>query len=128
MIRVGVVDDLAQTRAILSEWVRSLPGCQVAWEAASVPEAQRELLRQRPDAILLDEVLPGVSGLDWLPELGKLGLPVILITGSVEEPESTTRRAGYPRLVKPSWESLRGDSGRLRVALETLLGPDAFDT
>lgn len=58
-------------------------------EAADVPEAQACILADKPDLILLDWMLPGVSGVEYARRLrnGKLtkNIPVIMLTARAEE-------------------------------------------
>ncbi|MGH8529140.1 MAG: phosphate regulon transcriptional regulator PhoB [Nevskiales bacterium] len=58
-------------------------------EASSVPEARLRLAEARPDLILLDWMLPGVSGVELARELRHnpltRDLPIIMVTARVEE-------------------------------------------
>lgn len=58
-------------------------------EAADVPEAQAHILADKPDLILLDWMLPGVSGVEYARRLRneKLtkNIPVIMLTARAEE-------------------------------------------
>ncbi len=58
-------------------------------EAGSVPEARLRLAEARPDLILLDWMLPGVSGVELARELRHSpltrDLPIIMVTARVEE-------------------------------------------
>ncbi len=52
--------------------------------ATSIPEARKALGKKQPDLILLDCILPGISGLVFLREIRKMKIPtkVVAITGS----------------------------------------------
>src|SRR3989338_9637245 len=58
-------------------------------EAADTAEAQTKILADKPDLILLDWMLPGVSGVDYARRLRREKLtqdiPVILVTARIEE-------------------------------------------
>lgn len=58
-------------------------------EAGSVPEARVCIADDRPDLIMLDWMLPGVSGIDYARELrheeATRELPIIMVTARVEE-------------------------------------------
>ncbi|MBN2447179.1 MAG: response regulator transcription factor [Phycisphaerae bacterium] len=58
-------------------------------QAGSGTAALAEVMRQRPDLILLDRVLPGVSGDDVLRELkgnpATADIPIIMLTGKGDE-------------------------------------------
>ena len=98
-----VVDDEPAQRKLLGGFLESL-GFQVR-EAESA-EAMLEAVRQTPpDLILLDVRLPGMSGVDALPEIRKLaeGLPVILITAHADlrQAVSAVKTGADDYLVKP---------------------------
>ncbi|HTL12649.1 MAG TPA: response regulator [Bdellovibrionota bacterium] len=75
-----VVEDVDTMRALLVHQVGGLQGVGRVVQARNTWEARRELRRNRPHAVLLDEVLPGESSLDLLRELLGEGIPVILLT------------------------------------------------
>ncbi len=99
--RLLVVDDEAWNRSLLRAYLRPLP-IQVV-EAASGDEAIAALLKERPDAVLLDLAMPGTDGpavLRWArsrPEL--LGLPFVAVTAHARQAESEERFDGW--LQKP---------------------------
>jgi DNA-binding NtrC family response regulator len=75
-----VVDDEPSQRQLLGGFVASL-GFQ-AEEASSAESAIERIRCQSPDMVLLDVRLPGMSGIEALPEIRKIAehLPVLLIT------------------------------------------------
>jgi len=79
-----VVDDEAEQRRLLGGFVASLGFC--AEEAASAEEALAKIAAHRPDMVLLDVRLPGMSGIEALTEIRKLAanLPVLLITAHAD--------------------------------------------
>lgn len=83
MCRVLVVDDQAESRAPLGELFAS-EGFEVSF-AADGYQAIDELLRQRPDVIVSDVVMPGLDGIRLVELLRGQGvrLPVILITAGI---------------------------------------------
>lgn len=72
--------------------------------AANIWEARMELERRRPDLVLLDEVLPGESSLDFLKELVTRKIPALLLTG-MENPTHEIPPGAGGRLMKPGWKS-----------------------
>ena len=60
-----------------------------AFEAENASEAQRTLNDHKPDLILLDWMLPGISGSDFASRLKKNpktnGIPIIMLTAKAEE-------------------------------------------
>ncbi|MFE9411842.1 response regulator [Streptomyces sp. NPDC006704] len=64
MIRVLVVDDQFLIRAGLTGLLRAAPGVEVAGEAGDGAEAVRQAAATRPDVILMDIRMPGMSGIE----------------------------------------------------------------
>lgn len=114
-------DDLAR----LFELALDREGLRIrrAQDAAAGREAIR---RWGPDLILLDVVLPGMSGLDFLEELrAESRVPVILISGR-RRPEDRARadKLGVDDyLVKPF--ALTDLRSRVRLALSRAAAPSA---
>ena len=79
-LEVLVVDDEPALREVLSQRLADW-GCDVS-TAGDVAEAEAAMARARPDLVLSDVVLPGLSGLDLLRRFKRhdADLPVILIT------------------------------------------------
>jgi two-component system, NtrC family, nitrogen regulation response regulator GlnG len=79
-------------------------GYQVA-SAASAEEGLEVAARERPDLIFLDIRLPGLSGLDALPQFREQhpDCPVLVLTahGTMETAIEATRRGAYNYLIKP---------------------------
>lgn len=79
-----------------------------------------ELSRHRPDLVLLDEVLPGESGLDLLQELSRSAIPVILLS-EMQNPEHAVAAEAVERLRKPGWKSLEEDRVRFGAVIRAIL-------
>ncbi|MFN5557385.1 MAG: LytR/AlgR family response regulator transcription factor, partial [Chryseotalea sp.] len=63
-IRALLVDDEKAVRSALREILhQNFPAIQVVGEAASIPEAVREIHTHNPTLIFLDIEMPGYSGL-----------------------------------------------------------------
>jgi DNA-binding NarL/FixJ family response regulator len=69
MIRVLVVDDHPVVRQGLSAMLRWEPDLEIVGEAADGQEAVRLILEQRPDVVLLDLRLPGLSGVEVMRQV-----------------------------------------------------------
>jgi len=82
-----IVDDEQAIRQMLG-FALSGDGYRCS-EAASVSEAQELLMRDRPDLVLLDWMLPGISGVDFARRLKRdtrsASLPIIMLTAKGEE-------------------------------------------
>lgn len=68
-IRILVVDDHTLFRRGLTALLTAYPRFEVVGDAADAGEAQRRALELQPDVILLDNHLPGVTGVSALPAL-----------------------------------------------------------
>lgn len=89
-LRVAVVDDELSVRKALG---RLLMASNIDVETfASGREFLDSLSSRRPDCVLLDLHMPGLSGLDVQRELtnGGIGVPVVIITAQ----DDAERRAG----------------------------------
>jgi len=64
MIRALVVDDEDIARERLCQMLASIADLEVAGEAADGEEAIQKTLELRPDLLLLDIQMPGVSGIE----------------------------------------------------------------
>ena len=74
-----VVDDDEAVRRLIR---RSLDReAMIVREADDVVDALSEAAAELPDLVLLDVMLPDISGFDALPRFRALGIPVILVTG-----------------------------------------------
>lgn len=85
--QILIVDDEPAVRQML-QFTLSLDGFD-CHEAGSAEEAAGALAAQTPDLILLDWMLPGVSGLDYTRRLKRdprtRGIPIIMLTAKDEE-------------------------------------------
>jgi DNA-binding NarL/FixJ family response regulator len=81
-IRVLVVDDHPVVRRGLTALIESLPGLEVAGEASDGESAVREALLARPDVVLMDVQMPGLSGIEATKRIGVSmpDVPVLMLT------------------------------------------------
>ena len=68
-MRVLMVDDAADMRLLVRAWLEQAGGFEVVGEAGDGKEAIDLAAEYQPDMIVLDGVMPVLSGLDALPEL-----------------------------------------------------------
>jgi two-component system nitrate/nitrite response regulator NarL len=88
-IRLLIADDHPIFRRGLRSVLESEPGVVVVGEAEGGEEAVRLSRDLRPDILLLDLAMPGVSGMDALADMAASPSPVrtILLTASIEKGE-----------------------------------------
>ena len=103
MKQIFVVDDDDNIRELLLRFMHEL-----GYESSSAPsgeEALTHLKSHRPDMLLLDILMPGMSGLDVLQETMKLypDLPVIMISDFADEDmaEDALSLGAYDFFLKP---------------------------
>jgi len=80
-IRLLIIDDETEFRAAISQGL-SRRGFDVA-EAANGEEGLTAIRKSLPDIVLLDQKMPGLSGIETLKEIRNISedLPVIILTG-----------------------------------------------
>jgi two-component system response regulator WspF len=83
-MRIAIVNDLALAREVLRRLVLSVPGYSVAWTAENGEEAVRKAAQDRPDAILMDLVMPVMDGAEATRRImAQSPCPILLVTSSV---------------------------------------------
>ncbi|OFZ79244.1 MAG: hypothetical protein A2583_01160 [Bdellovibrionales bacterium RIFOXYD1_FULL_53_11] len=117
--KVLVVEDVAQMRELLGQVISRAGGLVVSGLAASAMEARQLVFRERPDLVVLDEILPGESSVDFLTEMNTLGIPVLMITG-IEDAAHEVPAGACGRLMKPSWNSMEEDRIRFGAAIQAV--------
>ena len=85
-MRVLLIDDHALVRKGLEELLRSR-GLEISASVGGGEEGVRQALAHRPDVILLDVKMPGMSGIETLEKLRASGVtaPVVMLTMSRED-------------------------------------------
>jgi len=103
MPTILVVDDEANIRRMLGSLLRA-EGYRVR-EAESAHAGLMEVRREEPDAMLMDLVMPGATGLEVLPEIraGAPQLPVVMMSGraTLSDAVSATKLGAFHFLEKP---------------------------
>jgi two-component system nitrate/nitrite response regulator NarL len=86
-IRIVVVDDHALFRRGLVGLLSEMENFKVVGEASNGEDALGVIAEQRPDVVLLDINMPGISGIETLSALQKQGLKshVLMLTISQQE-------------------------------------------
>ncbi|MGD2121845.1 MAG: sigma-54 dependent transcriptional regulator [Gemmatimonadota bacterium] len=98
-----IIDDEGNLRRMLRALLEG-EGYSVR-EAESAEEGVREIERETPETILLDLMLPGMSGLEALPRIGDLapGVPVVMMSGkaTLGDAVQATRLGAFHFIEKP---------------------------
>jgi len=86
-LRVVVVDDHALFRRGLISLLSEFDGIKVVGEAANGQDGLRVITDQKPNLVLLDVNMTGMSGVETLQALrkAKLSMPVLMLTVSQDE-------------------------------------------
>jgi two-component system, OmpR family, phosphate regulon response regulator PhoB len=139
-INILIVEDEAAIRGMLTIVLEQAGFAPIA--AAEVDSAQKILADSCPDLVLLDWMLPGISGVEWARRLKKdssfRDLPIILLTARGEEEDKVrgleigaddylTKPFSPKELVARIRAVLRR-SGKLQGATQITLGGLILDT
>ncbi len=89
--RVLIIDDEADVRAVVRGCLEDVAGWEVV-TAESGKEGLVKVITERPDAIMVDVMMPGMDGLAFLSALRnykkEATLPVVLLTAKINLAES----------------------------------------
>jgi DNA-binding NarL/FixJ family response regulator len=86
-MKLLLVDDSAELRALLKDLLADVPGLEIAGEAGDAPDAVALADALRPDAVVLDIRLPGGSGIEVLRRIKQLQpAPVVIMLTSLADP------------------------------------------
>ncbi|MDE1155103.1 MAG: response regulator [Acidobacteriaceae bacterium] len=87
MRRILIIDDEDDIREVAALSLESIAGWQVS-TASSGAEGIQKALAERPDAILMDVMMPGMDGPTTFREMQKspelASIPVLLLTAKVQ--------------------------------------------
>lgn len=115
--KVLVIEDVQEMRQLIIEMLKGISTVELVGSASGTVEARLLILRDRPDLVLMDEVLPGESSLDLLNELHQQRIPVVLMTG-VMDPRHELPAQARRRITKPGWQSYDQDLRHLAQIIE----------
>jgi response regulator RpfG family c-di-GMP phosphodiesterase len=107
-VKILLVDDEPALRELLRA---TFEGADVTVdEAASGQEAQERVRRRRPDVIVLDLRMPGMSGTELCERLKAdpqtASIPIVLLTGADAEEARRAQRSGASALVRKPFSPL----------------------
>jgi DNA-binding LytR/AlgR family response regulator len=117
LITTLIVDDEPVARRVLREGLESIPGIEIAGEAADGREALRQIASLKPDLVFLDLQMPVMSGFEVVRSLREPPLPVIVIVTAFDQHAIQAFEAGaIDYLLKPVTEA------RLQKSVERAAG------
>lgn len=111
-IEVMVVEDVEPMLELMRIALEKIPRLKVVAVAKNGWEARLEMGRNKPELVLLDEILPGESSTDLLRDMHQNGIAVICLT-SLEAPTHEIPPHALGRIIKPGWKTLDSDTKRL---------------
>jgi two-component system, NarL family, nitrate/nitrite response regulator NarL len=128
VIHLLVVDDHTLFRRGLTALLSQYPDLEVVGEAADAGEAQRRALALQPQVILLDNHLPGVSGIAALPALREAApdAQILMLTVSEDEQDLGNALKGGARgyVLKTAEGDELADAIRRTARGESVVSPD----
>lgn len=77
-LRVLIADDEPPARRRLLDGLRDVRGVEVVGQVGSGVEAVTAIRRRRPDVVLLDVQMPGISGLEVVRRIGADEMPAVI--------------------------------------------------
>ena len=87
LIKILICDDEPSDRKLVRTYLQRITRREIVLlEAGHTEEIQNALDKGRIDLVLMDNQMPGKSGMEWLAEIAKKQLaPVVMLTGSGTE-------------------------------------------
>jgi DNA-binding NarL/FixJ family response regulator len=118
-VRVFLVDDHSMMRAGMRSLVESLEGFVVVGDHGDAREAIEMMDKARPDLILLDITMPGLSGLDAISRLREIVPGVRILMVSHHEGESFVEQS--LQLGADGYLSKDSDPEELALAMRSVM-------
>jgi DNA-binding NarL/FixJ family response regulator len=130
-VRIVVVDDHTLFRRGLVGLLAEMEDFQVAGEAASGQEALTIIAAEKPDIVLLDVNMPGMSGIETLTAMKKQGIvsPVLMLTISQHEEDliGAIRAGASGYLLKNAEPETLRQTIKQVVAGKSVLAPEVTE-
>jgi len=121
LIKILICDDDPADRKLVRTYLQRITDREIVLlEAGHTEEIQNALDKGRIDLVLMDNQMPGKSGMEWLAEIAKKQLaPVVMLTGSgTEEIVAQAFQAGAVGYLPKSSLSREKLRNTINVALD----------
>jgi DNA-binding NarL/FixJ family response regulator len=128
-VRVVVVDDHTGFRRALVASLSLVNNLEVAGEASNGEKGCETVLALKPDAVLMDMSMPGISGVDSMRRIHRRepSMPVIILTAHADEAlEREALAAGAAGFIAKGgglWELVGSILEVVRPQVEEQIGP-----
>jgi DNA-binding NarL/FixJ family response regulator len=123
-IRVYLVDDQAMIRAAFRSLLEEQPGFEVVGDCGDARTAVEQIGQLRPDVVLLDITMPGLSGIDAIPLVKKASPRSAVVMLTHHEGESFVEQA--LRAGAQGYLSKDSEPAELALALQSAVRGDPF--
>ncbi len=117
---VAIVEDNRQVREMLAGFINDSPGFRCVCQFENPERALREIPQARPDVVLMDINMPGMSGIECLARLKELlpAIPVLMLTVYAD----TTNIFRALQAGASGYLLKRTDPGKLLEAIREVMG------
>src|SRR4051812_6925005 len=78
-MRILVVDDELPARERIKQLLNELEGCEVIGEASNGQQALQSCQQLKPDVVLMDVRMPGLSGIEVAQHINSLDTPPAVV-------------------------------------------------
>ncbi len=123
-IEVFLLDDQVMIRAALKSLLEAQPGFVVVGESGDARAAIAEIERLRPDVVLTDIAMPGLSGIDAIPMIRRASPRTRIVMLTQQNAESFVEQA--LQAGAEGYLSKDSDPSELRLALEAVHRGDPY--
>jgi two-component system LytT family response regulator len=134
--KVLIAEDEPLAAEALADWVKAMPQLELVGRSADGDSALKEIRRLKPQLVLMDIQMPGLTGLQVAQALAaETPRPAVIFTTAYDEHAVTAfelhaidyllKPFSRERFAEAIGHALRADAGALDVAVEALRQPAA---
>jgi DNA-binding NarL/FixJ family response regulator len=124
-VRILIVDDHEVVRqGVRSVLLHARPEWEICGEASDGKQAIEQVLRLKPDVVILDVTMPGMNGLQAAPQIARIAKDCRILIFTMHESGTMTKDV---RAVGAHGYVQKSQAGRdLVVAIDALLAGETF--